>query len=370
MAINAKDYPNKIEPGLLADKGFDKFFYRFQHEGKQKKGIIDYSTKQMDKRTRITKAKTELTQIKQDLADGHSASAISLDKLFQTYSNTNASDTNWAKIKQGAYNRYIQGDLGAKHIDKIKEMHVTKIISKMKNEGLSPRTQKTILEILKPLFNFAVKNKYIKENPIADLTVKIPSQKKVVTNATDNFTKIYNGILKYYDRKPFYQALFLFGILSGRRKSEILNLKWENIDFDNNYYWIEDTKNDESQKFPLPAIIKEKLLEFDKTRTGLVFKSPVTGGVISNLDRQMRQLKKHLEMPEISMHYMRNILVSAYAEQGVEAVTLSGILGHKNSSTINKYLSLNYLRSGEKGIEVQDKILKLNNDTIDAEVIE
>ena len=54
---------------------------------------------------------------------------------------------------------------------------------------------------------------------------------------------------------------------------------------------------------------------------------------------------------------MRNILVSALAEQSTEAVTLSGILGHRDINTINKYLSNSTMISGLKGLKAIGDIL-------------
>ena len=42
------------------------------------------------------------------------------------------------------------------------------------------------------------------------------------------------------------------------------------------------------------------------------------------------------------MHYCRHILVSALIEKGILASIVSGVLGHKNATTINKYVSINY----------------------------
>ena len=77
----------------------------------------------------------------------------------------------------------------------------------------------------------------------------------------------------------------------------------------------------------------------------------------------MRQLKKFIGVENLSMHYMRNILVSALAEQGIEAITLSGILGHNDPNTINKYPSINHHKSSQIGLTKVGNIL-------DAEVID
>ena len=252
--------------------------------------------------------------------------------------------------------------IGKKKIEKIREMDIQGILNELAKQGLSPRTRKSVMEVLNPLFKFATTNKYLRDNPTLGITVKVPSQKKIVTNATDLFKKVYAGINAYYHDNPYYKALFLFGF-TGRRKSEILTLKWENIDFKHLYYWIEDTKTDDQQKYQLPSYLIEPLQAIKDDRKGLVFKSPITGKKIINIDRQMRQLKKFLELDTLSMHYMRNILVSALAEQGIEAITLSGILGHKDPNTINKYLSINHHKSSQIGLNKVDDIL-------DAEIIE
>lgn len=360
MALNTTDYIQvKNESNLkIHRKDITKFLFDFRYENKRYRKTYKISATDWTKSTCVANAKKSLQEYKNDIEAGFNSSGlINLNKLFDLYCRTLDNNKKWSVIKKQNYERYIKESLGNKQIDKIREMDVKQILTSMINKGLSPRTQKLILEILKPLFKFATTNKYLKENPITNLTVKIPSQKKIVTEASTLFNKVYQGIIAYYKNDPFYQSLFLFGF-TGRRKSEILNLKWENIDFSNNYYWIEDTKNNDKQKYPLPPYIREQLIKIKDERKGLLFKSPITGGVISNIDRQMRQLKKYIKIDNLSLHYMRNILVSALAEQQVEAIVLSGILGHKDVNTINKYLSVNHYKSGQIGLHKIDTILE------------
>ena len=352
-------YPNLYKSINKTNKGF-KYLMWVKIDNKVHNKIIGHSDS--DKLT-DKKAKDKLDEIKKDLEAGYtSTSAITLNKLFDLYFETLDTSKQWTNKKKYIYDHYIQDHLGKKKIEKIREMDIQGILNKMNSKGLSPRTRKSVMEVLNPLFKFASINKYLKDNPTLGITVKVPSQKKIVTNATDLFKKVYAGINAYYHDNPYYRALFLFGF-TGRRKGEILNLKWENIDFKHNYYWIEDTKTDDQQKYELPPYLIEPLQAIKDDRKGLVFKSPITGKKIINIDRQMRQLKKFLEIDTLSMHYMRNILVSALAEQGIEAITLSGILGHKDPNTINKYLSINHYKSSQKGLT---KV----NEIIDIEVID
>ncbi len=430
MAINLKDfkqtkYPNLHKSIKKDTKSGYKYLMWIKIDGKLYKKILGYSeaSNPNDKLT-DKKAHSKLEANKTDIENGYNSSKkMKLDELFKTYFE-HQKKTNWNENKKGTYKRYIKKPLGSKSIEAIKPMQIQKIINDLAKQGLKERTQKTILEVLKPMFKFALENKMIKEAPTANINVKIPNQKKIVTGATELFNQVYKAITTYYKDEPYYQALFLFGF-TGRRIGEVISLKWNNIDFLNDYYWIEDTKNDDKQKYPLPPYIKEQLLQIPDTKRGLVFKSPITGKEISNYDRQMRQLKKQMalmycnenplyqaytvlktrdktdtyimalkwddklsediqailsrytgvksglifenlikdKMDKLSPHYMRNILVSMLAEQNTEAIVLSGILGHKDVNTINKYLSINHYKSGTEGLKKIDKIL-------DVEVIE
>lgn len=387
MAIKISDYkPTKAKNIKVHKKDKRLFLFDFRIDGKRYREHYKYKQPSHTPADMLKEAVKELDKVKDKKRNGEDFYNKTLDELFIKYMETQP-QTDWTHKKKHVYDLYIGNSqlsnmtkepteeikakrkaynkfkIGHKLIQDIKPMHIDEIISKMdKTHKLSSRTQRGVIEILNPVFKYAMKNRFLTESPTEHIKVKVPSQKKIVTNAGELFKKVYMGICEYYHDNPFYKALFLFGF-TGRRKSEILNMKWENIDLKSDYYWIEDTKNDDKQRYPLPAMVKVALLEIKDKRAGLVFKSPITGKALSGVDRQMNQLKKHTGIDNLTLHYMRNILVSALAEQSTEAITLSGILGHKDANTINKYLSNSTMKSGLKGMETIDKIL-------DVEVIE
>lgn len=355
MALSNNDFEAiKNESNMkICKSDSKKFLFDFRLNGKRYRKVFTIPEQiNWDKRTYIKEAKKELTKYMQEIDDGYKIThTLTLDKFFnEHYIKTLHMDKRWTIEQIGAYNRYIKQSIGNKKLTSITTTDIKKIIATMHNRGLKPNTQKKVLQVLKPIFRTLVESKFIKDDPTMSIKVKLAKTKKKVTNATSLFRTIYAGILEYFQDNPFYQALFLF-IIFGRRKSEVFNLKWENIDFNNNYYIIEDTKNNENQQFPLPDVIKTQLLLIHDDRQGLVFKSPVTGGKLIDIKRQVKGFRDFVKVPNFQFHYMRNVLVSMLAEQQTESITLSGVLGHNDPNTITKYLSLNYYQSGKIGLE-------------------
>ncbi|ATB70390.1 Tyrosine recombinase XerC [Sulfurospirillum diekertiae] len=367
MAINPKDYKAVAQNLKVNKKNMREFLFDFRINEKRYRKIetlierTGWNKKEYEREAQLLLINYRKS-IETNTGNLQITSNTKLNELWELYFQTLDKSTSWTFTKESFYKRYLKDPLGKKKLDSIQEHHIMAIIRHLQAEGMATRTVNTTLEILRPLFDFAIKNKALRDNPTRFIVLKKDNTKKIVINGAEMFKRIFEGINDYYSSQPFYRALFLFGF-TGRRKGEILKLKWENIDLDNNYYWIEDTKNNEKQKYELPHFIKEALLQIPDTHIGLVFKSPVTGRMLENTDGQMNKLKKHLEMPELTLHYMRNVLVSALAERGTEAITLSGMLGHRDATTINKYLSLSYHNSSKKGNATMGQI-------IDAEVVE
>ncbi|CAA6801988.1 MAG: Unknown protein [uncultured Sulfurovum sp.] len=408
MAINSNDYKSipKSANIKIHKKNIRKFHFRFKmkvwdmHKGeyvyKQFSKVFTVRATNHTRADNIKEAKIEFLRFKKETeskVNGSDSDDMTLDELFIKYIETQPFSDGREKKKKNydlridnsgltqpnkesitrhknlheQYNKYKIGHLPIKNII---PNQVSTIISKMKEEfELADKTCKGVLELLNPVFKFALANRYLDINPVEHLSVKVASQKIIITNPTEKFTRLYNGINELWKDDPFYRAFFLFGF-TGRRRGEILYLKWENVDLKNGYYWIEQgsrnttsTKNNDKQQYPLPPIVKQALEEIKDNRAGYVFKSPITRKPLTGIDRPTNNLKKFIGMDDFTFRHFRNIVVSANAEHGIEPIVLSGLLGHKDAHTINKYLSLSTMSSGHKGIESMNNIL-------DADIVE
>lgn len=362
MAIDRSEFTHKIEVGLKANKTYQRFFYRFKIDSKTYYQIFDYTDKDWDKRTRVSKAKSDAFNYKQTKKensldiDENIKFDLFVNKHFETKNDSKSySGNKWKNESISYYNRYIKNNIGNKKLKDIRQIHIKEIIKSVKDLGYSERTQKTSLEILNPIFKSAIANRLISFNPCDGINIKRPNTKKRVDNASIQLKEIYTAIIHTFKDEPYFQALYLFA-LQGRRKSEILTMKWEYIDFNRDIYTLPLTKNGEEQRFKLPSFVKSALLNMKSNREQYIFASPTDPTkYIQNIQGQTNKLKKALNNPNFGIHYLRNVVVSAMAEQGIDTTYLSGALGHNDLATMKKYVSSPY----ETGSDVANKTIEL-----------
>lgn len=368
MAINKDEFIEKVDVGLKANKAYTHFYARLKIETKEYSKLFDYSDKNWDKRTRITKAKSDTLNFKESIKVKHYAQNTlfdensTLDKIAEAYFTNECGSVQWTKEKKDAYRLYLKNPLGKKKIKDIRLHDINLVRTAMEQkgytkqtvDGCSPRTiKKILLQTLKPIMQYAYDNKVIDSIPKIELSKHHSklnkAKKKKVHDAGIKLATLYKAIMHLYYNHPLYRALFLFA-LYGRRWGEIKTLEWRDVNFSKKLYTIreENNKIEEEQGFGLPQPIEEALLQILDDKKGLVFKSPRTGRVLSPPKRQLEKIKKLADIPQLTMHYFRHILVSAMGEVGTASTILSASLGHTNLNTVHQfYLSANHEKASQ-----------------------
>lgn len=358
MAVDRKQFINNVDKCLKANATFTKFYMNFKIDGKVIQKVLDFSDKSWDKRTRISKAKSELIEYKEKIINSsvNFNENTYLDDLAEIYFET-ACDPNadWTKERKNIYRLYCQEAIGKKRIKNIRQVDIdalrkqmeTKGRSKQTKNGCSPRTiKKVLVQTLRPILQYAVENKVLQDIP----NIKAPkanNKKKIVQDAGMKLATLYKVIVEMYADDPFYRGLFLFA-LYGRRWNEIRTLKWSDVDFQRARYTIraENNKIGIDQTYELSNPIAQALYELNNEKEGLVFKSPITGYELYTPKKQLEHIKTKAQIPELTMHYFRHILVSAMGEMGTATTVLSASLGHTNLDTVNTfYLSANHTKA-------------------------
>jgi len=243
-----------------------------------------------------------------------------IDKWFKLYKEN--------KISQSTQNNYLS------YIKRIKEKIKNRPINKLQalpiqeflNQAGNPRTQKAFYDLLKDCLSKAELLKLLKDNPMPLVSVATYEKESgVALSKTEEQTleTALNGL----DNKEL-AAYYRFCKYSGGRRSEVLGVEWNGIDFEKMTVRIPGTKNQTSDRvIPL----------FDSLKA-IINGLKNNGGKLFNFkpDYVSRTFSKL--MPNRHLHELRHTFATRCLESGVSMKTLQMWLGHSTyEQTANTY---------------------------------
>lgn len=295
----------------------------------------------------------------------------------------------WKKDKQlyvkkssfSAYVLLLENHLLPKFAEvcSIEEEEVQQFVFQKLQQGLSQKSIKDVLIVLKMVMKFGAKYKWIQYTPfdIQYPTVRENQSIEVLTRTHQK--KVMNYIQEHF---TFRNLGVYICLCSGMRIGEICALTWEDIDTDNGIinirktiqriYIIEDgkrrtellldtpkTKNS-IREVPMSRDLLRMLKPFKKIVNPLFF--VLTNDAKPTEPRTYRSyyknLMKQLEIPEIKFHGLRHSFATRCIESKCDYKTVSVLLGHSNiSTTLNLYVHPN-LEQKKKAIDQMFKALK------------
>lgn len=128
------------------------------------------------------------------------------------------------------FNDHILNLLGSLYIDKIGVVNCQKAVYEWYEQA--PRTFKRFMRYASNVFDFAIKNDFIEQNPMKK--VMIPRIKEVAEKPKDFYSRdeLINFLI--CARKESFEQYIFFRVLafSGMRAGELLALTWNDVNFD------------------------------------------------------------------------------------------------------------------------------------------
>jgi len=216
-------------------------------------------------------------------------------------------------------------------------------------QSISPTTLNIELRSLKSTFNSAVKWELLKENPFRKVSLlKIPQRPPIYLTKED-FKKLISVV-----KEPLLRDVFLFAVLTGFRKGEMLNLKWSGVDLQKRQVTIENsegftTKSGKSRTIPLNDAVFDMLSKRNAERNRCEYVFHRKGYKLNDLYLTHRFKKYVVDLglnPQLHLHSCRHTAASWLVDAGVSLYIVQNILGHANIATtqIYSHLSQNTLQ--------------------------
>lgn len=218
---------------------------------------------------------------------------------------------------------------------------------------IKERTNATVnryIEVLSKMFNLCIENKLAKENPCQSIK-QLREENFKIRFLTEEEQKRLFSALEYHSTvndqngnlHEIYPYLYLkpiitCALLTGMRKSEILNLQWQQIDFQKGFIEVLRTKSGKARKIPISNKLEATLKELFATSDNIyVFINPATNKPYVDIKKSFKTLLKQAQITNFRFHDLRHTAATRMVESGIDLVVAQEILGHANIQTTMRY---------------------------------
>jgi phage integrase len=250
------------------------------------------------------------------------------------------------------YQKHFKDDLGLKNVDEINFLDIQRFCNELIKRDYKIKTVKNILAKLKVIFKLALKLEIINKNPCDFIELPKFDNKRYF----DYSVAIQKKFIKAISENKEPSADIFFFLLHGRRKNEVLSLKFSDINFKTRTYTIpfkiNKAKRDMVYKMSdeLYDRLYRRYIEAKKLNklNGYVFVNPMTNDKYQDLRRSWNSLLKRNNLPRIRLHDIRHLIGTYsinYLKIPIEQVSFT--LGHTNIITTQKYITANVRKSKE-----------------------
>lgn len=290
---------------------------------------------------------------------------IFAEEWFSEYAKSNLRNTTFNFLYHQRLRVYRA--IGDTSMEKITVRQLQEFINSLSKDGanevngkpLSPKTVRHVLSLVSDIFAYAVRMGIVRENPCVRVVLpKLVRKEKKIYTVEETVR-----LMELLRKEPVkYRAFFFLLIYSGCRRGELLGLEWRDVDFANCLISIrrtscytpdrgtytDTTKTEQSKRtLKLPQEVMDilcELREFQLRQADIFGDKWVESGRLFTKETGEPQhpntsyhwLEKFCArngLPFYGLHSFRHLFASLLAGNGVDIVTVSGVLGHSAVST-------------------------------------
>jgi integrase len=204
---------------------------------------------------------------------------------------------------------------------------------------VTPSTINREVACLRHCFTKAIEWGYAKDNPVK----KVKFMKEPAGRARFLESSEINRLL--LECSPWLKPIVIVALNTGMRKSEILNLKWVQVNWNNKMITITDTKNNEPKFIPMNETVYSTLRKLYHVENMYVFRNRA-GMPYTDVYKIFCNAVERAGIKDFRFHDLRHTFASHLAMNGCNLRAIQQLLGHKDFQMTLRYshLSKSHLR--------------------------
>lgn len=294
----------------------------------------------------IEQARRKTMELVHDIAEGKNPAdmlrearkEMTLDGLFEEYMNRRAVFNKRPDKPKATYRLYLS-KFGKRKLSSIKHEEVDRLHKKIGRE-IGIVTGNIVLKLLHVMFNKAINEWRIwkGENPAHGIA-KFSEQSRDRFLQSDELPRFFQAVAK--EENETIRDYVLISLLSGARRSNVLEMRWQDINFERAEWRIEVTKNGTPQTVALsPEAIE--ILQSRKSSDSAEYVFPGNGkaGHLMEPKKGWKRILERAGIDNLRIHDLRRTLGSWQAKTGASLAIIGKSLNHKNQNTTAIYARL------------------------------
>jgi integrase len=263
------------------------------------------------------------------------------------------------KADRGRINHHIKPLVGKKRVDKLTRADIERMMIDVKTARAiaawkptekrragsvptgGPGTAAQCVALVSTLMAFAISRKLRSENPAAG--IKKPAVRKMERFLSE---KEITRLARALDAEtaasgnPYPSAAIKLLLLTGARRGEIANLQWQNVDFDQKYLRLPDSKTGAKVIYLNdPALDIIRSLPRLSNNLYLIPGNRV-GSPSGAIDRAWSRVRLTAGLSDVRLHDLRHSFASIGIVDGLSLPVIGALLGHKHAATTARYAHL------------------------------
>ncbi len=248
-------------------------------------------------------------------------------------------------------------------VKKISDGDILKIWKKLRDESKYV-TAEGFLVVIKAILNWAVKRKYLEDNPaeIVRATVGSPKKKDQIKNHI-SFLNLKSFLENFItlSEKDFKHSEFLFPVLeknerlissnmrdwilfmlvTGTRVTESSTLKWQDVDLDGYTMFFPETKSGRVFKIPMTNLIWHMMKWRKQNQINeYVFSTKFNNGThVNDCRKPLIKISKHAKLDQpLTPHALRRTFGTLADEAGLSMEEIGSLMNHATRSVTENYV--------------------------------
>ncbi len=195
-------------------------------------------------------------------------------------------------------------------------------------------TVKAELTLIQRVFKSAIKEwgYGILLNPVANIELPKSSKPRNRRLVSNELSDLISNAEK--QRNKYISTIIQFAVETGMRRSEILKLKWNDVNLNTGIASLYDTKNGDDRHIPLTKIAIELLSNLTQSSE---FVFPISANC---LRLAWERCRKKSNIKGLRFHDLRHEAVSRFFEMGLSVPEVALISGHKDVRQLFRYTHL------------------------------